>query len=170
MLQSQIDFFNFLGRYSVFFILVYPIYLFSVGDENDYKKLSVCLVAIGIVITTYFYWIREWKKNYFWKYADRILVLTLVILLLVFGKDETWPFIVMSALFYTNGYMNSFTNQNSYICHTIFRFFAGVALNQYITEAPYSQIFLGISAFLTFLLLLAIVLQVKSPKRMTILI
>jgi hypothetical protein len=163
---SNLKFFTFLGRYSIFLILFYPIYYFSSGDYSDKGKMTVAILCFLVVITTLYLWKYNNFKSMFWTIADRGAVLAIAVLMLVFDTEETYPFILSALIFYFDGYLNSWKNQSSFMSHVVFRYFMSVALNTFFIDKPtLNKSILGANSFLTLINILLILEKVDyTPK------
>jgi len=136
------------GRYSIMGALAGPIYIFASGEYNDPPKLAIAILILAVILTTYMYWgMPNMKKNKFWKFADRSVVLALMILPLVYGDNDVRTFITLAAYFYFLGYSAGWVDHNSHLNHAAFRYFAGFGLILYIvkeTDRVYQDVFVGL--------------------------
>lgn len=156
--------FNFLRsllRFSVLNILVIPIYIFASEKYKNKEMLAIAILSLLVIVTTVFYWTNKNKNNTLWKYSDRLIVLSILIILLYYGRDNKniIGFISLGCLYYFLGMSDTFKESDSYLNHMLFRYFCGLALIIYVADEPYRDIFIGI---MTLFLLICIYYSVKD--------
>lgn len=153
------------GRYSILGALAGPIYIFASGEYNDPPKLTIAILILLVILTTYMYWgKKDMKRNVFWKYADRSVVLALTILPLVYGDNDVRTFLGLAGYFYFLGYASSWIDHNGHLNHAAFRYFAGLGLILYIvkeTDSVYRDVFVGL---VTLILIVGSYLIIKDYR------
>ena len=97
--------FNFLRsllRFSVLNILIIPVYIFASDKYKNKEMLAIAILSLLVIFTTVFYWTNKNKNNLLWKYSDRLIVLSILIILLYYGRDNEniIGFISLGSLYY----------------------------------------------------------------------
>jgi len=154
-----INFLNWTGRFSIFFSLAVPIYVFAsenYKEENneDFKiHITLASLMLFVILTTYMYWDKP-DKSVIWKALDRLTVLTIGVLLLVYGDSDVRIFILLGIFFYLLGIGNGFQDFQSYIYHTVFRYFFGFSTILYLIDRqPWKSLFLSLLSVLSIMTL-----------------
>lgn len=153
------------GRYSIFFTLAGPIYIFASGEYHDPYKLTIAILIFLVILTTYMYWgKKDMKKTLFWKIADRSVVLALVLIPLILGNNDARTFLALAAYFYFLGYASAWNDHNGHLNHAAFRYFAGLGLIMYVvkeSDKVYQDVFVGL---VTLILIVGSYLIIKDYR------
>ena len=158
------NFLNSIGRYSIFYTLAAPIYIFASGEYEDPPKLALAILILTVILTTLFYW-KNPDKNFKWKIADRLIASSIVIVSFIFGNNDTKSFAGAAAYFYLLGQSGDFKNFNSYINHIVFRFFAGLGVLLYIVDSNlWNPIFVGFNIAVVLGLIFINVNKLKTSR------
>lgn len=158
-----LNFLSNIGKYSIFFFLAGPIYVFSTDNyKNDYK-LSIAILTIVVAITTYFYWGNSNEKDIFWKFLDRAIASSIIILTFIEGDKYIRGFIGASIFLFLLGQSGGFVSHYSYINHIGFRSFGATAVLLYLASdnSDVRKIFLSLNLFFTFFLVYLSIKQIK---------
>ena len=123
------------GKYSIIFSLSAPIYVFASGEYTDGAKLALVILIIFVNVTTYFYWsFKDMSKSFFWKIADRLTVVSLLLIPLIFGNNDVRTFLALAVYFYLLGYSSDWVDHNGHLNHAAFRFFGAFGVILYIVK------------------------------------
>lgn len=170
MSDLSLNFLSKVGSYSIFFYLAAPLYIFLTDNYKDNYKLAIAILILCVVVTTYFYWGRDKEKYGIWRYLDRLVASSIIVLAFIKADKYARGFLGASLYFFFIGQSGSFKNYNSYINHVAFRTFAGLGLISYITSdnLTYQTIFVVLnvvfSIFLIYLNIKKLKLSVEFDK------
>lgn len=159
------------GRYSMIFSLGCPIYIFATESaRNNPYKLSIGILCLLVIFTTYKLWeikrIGNKKADPFWKYADRITVLTILILGLYDSDFTARSFIIAGMAYYLVGYSAGWDDHNSFLNHIAFRFFVAFGLILYVVDKKkYQEAFVALIAVVSFFGAFLTIKDIKRERR-----
>ena len=159
------------GRYSIVFSLGCPIYVFSTRSARDNPyKLSIAILVILVILTTYKLWeikkIGNEKADPFWKYADRLTVLAIIIIALYDSDFTARSFIIAGIVYYLVGYSAGWDDHNSFLNHIAFRFFAALGLILYVVDRKkYQEAFVALIAVVSFFGAFLTIKDMKKQKK-----
>jgi len=141
------------GRYSILLSLTAPIYIFASGEYHDGGKLAIAILTFVVILTTYMYWTKsDLEKSGFWRYFDRSVAASLVIIpfVLANGKNK-WnirTFLLLSVYFYLLGWASYWKDHNGHLNHAAFRYFGALGIILYIvkeSDRVYQDVFVGLA-------------------------
>ena len=142
------------GRYSILLSLTAPIYIFASGEYHDGGKLAVAILTFVVILTTYMYWTKkDLTRQGFWRYFDRAVAASLVIIPFVLADGEKrWDirtFLLLSIYFYLLGWSSSYwKDHNGHLNHAAFRYFGALGIILYIvkeSDKVYQDVFVGLA-------------------------
>ena len=168
MSSIALNFFRQIGRFSILYVLAAPIYIFATEEykttadnPNGDIKLSLAILITFVVLTTLFYW-RNPRKNKIWRILDRLTVVSIMTLTVIYGNNDSRAFIGAGVYFYLLGRSGEWKNYNSYINHIVFRFFAGIAVLIFIVTDDLAN---GLFLLFNFLIIIGLIfINVKKLK------
>ena len=166
---GDFDLLNKILRYSIVNILIIPIYIFATESKRSQDQmLAIAILSISVVVTTYYWWEKVNFQPTIWKYIDRAVATSLVVLIFYYGDNISRGFTSLGILFYIMGMSDTFKESDSYLNHMLFRYFAGLGLIIYIADEPYKDIFIGISSLFTLYCLYYSVKDIRYSSRKSI--
>lgn len=164
MSSVTVTFLNQISRFSILYALAAPIYVFATEEYKDPPKLALAILILIVIITTLNYWNKP-EKKYKWMIADRLIAVAIIIVAFIYGNNESKAFLGASVYFYLLGRSGEFKNYNSFINHTAFRFFAGVAILIYLADSElWNPIFLTTNILFVIAIIFVNVNNVKQDK------
>jgi len=156
------------GKYSIIFSLSAPIYVFASGEYTDGAKLALSILIILVNITTYFYWsFKDMKKSVFWKIADRLTVVSLLVIPAIFGDNDVRTFLALSVYFYLLGYSSDWVDHNGHLNHAAFRFFGAFGVILYIVKPSDDVVKIVFLSLLLTILVSGAYLIIKDSKEIS---
>lgn len=161
MSSASINFFNQIGRFSILYVLAAPVYIFATGEYKNEIKLALAILITFVVVTTISYW-KNPSQNRKWGFLDRLTVGAIMILVAIYGNNDSRSFLGAGVYFYLLGKSGEFKNYNSFINHIVFRFFGGLAVLIYIVNDKTAN---GIFLLFNFLIIIGLIfINVKKIK------
>jgi len=156
------------GKYSIVFSLSAPIYIFASKEYEDRAKLALAILIILVNVTTYYYWsFKDMKKSIFWKIADRLTVVSLLIIPAIYGDNDVRTFLALSVYFYLLGYSSDWIDHNGHLNHVAFRFFGAFGVVLYIVKSSDSTVKTVFLSLLLAILISGAYLIIKDFKQVS---